>query len=393
MKTNILYKDSNIEWLGKIPSHWNLVPLKRLVRIKNGKDYKEYLDSEDYPVIGSGGIFTFCSQYLYDGEALLLGRKGTVDKPLYVNGKFWTVDTMFYAIPKVVVNVKYLYYQALTIPFERYMTSTALPSMTQTDLGNHVFCVPTLIEQEAIVAYLDKKCNRIDSLIEKLRQEICLLNEIRQTTIADAVTQGINKNRKFVESGIDWIGRVPEKWKKCRFKDFLLLQNQKSNSCNKIGLENIEGKTGKFIDTDTEYEGDGILFDCGDIVYGKLRPYLQKVWLSSFRGNAVGDFFVFKTKENCYNKYIHYLMLSEGFTSVCNGSTNGAKMPRVSSAFILSLNYYLPPLKEQYDIVTYLDLYCQKNDLVVSDCKSKISLLEELKKSIIKESVTGKTTC
>ena len=158
-------------------------------------------------------------------------------------------------------------------------------------------------------------------------------------------------------------------------------------------MKNLKVKLRKFIDTDTEYEGDGILFDCGDIVYGKLRPYLQKVWLSSFRGNAVGDFFVFKTKENCYNKYIHYLMLSEGFTSVCNGSTNGAKMPRVSSAFILSLNYYLPPLKEQYDIVTYLDLYCQKNDLVVSDCKSKISLLEELKKSIIKESVTGKTTC
>lgn len=89
------YKDSGIEWIGKIPSHWGIIPLKRIMQIRNGQDYKLYTDNDRYPVIGSGGCFAYCSRFLYDGEALLLGRKGTIDKPLYIKGRFWVVDTMF----------------------------------------------------------------------------------------------------------------------------------------------------------------------------------------------------------------------------------------------------------------------------------------------------------
>lgn len=186
--SDVPLKDSGVEWIGKIPSHWDIIPLKRIMQIRNGQDYKLYTDVDRYPVIGSGGCFTYCSKYLYDGEALLLGRKGTIDKPLYIKDRFWVVDTMFYAVPKILLSVKYCYYQALTIPFDKYSTSTALPSMTQTDLGYHIFCLPPFVEQQAIATYLDRRCSEIDKAIATQQKRIALLQELKQSIITEVIT-------------------------------------------------------------------------------------------------------------------------------------------------------------------------------------------------------------
>lgn len=130
---------------------------------------------------------------------------------------------------------------------------------------------------------------------------------------------------EYKVSGVKWLGKVPKHWEICRFKDFISLQTQTSLSENKIGLENIECATGKFIETNSEFEGNGIAFDVGDVIYGKLRPYLKKVWLSTFNGNAVGDFFVFRAKNTNSASYIRYVMLSDGFTKEADGSTFGTK--------------------------------------------------------------------
>lgn len=106
-----------MEWL-EIPSDWNVAPLKFLARIKNGQDYKEVEAEDGYPVIGSGGQFNkHANKYTYDKESVLLSRKGTIDKPLYVNQPFWTVDTMYYTEINKEVPPKFLYYLALTIQF------------------------------------------------------------------------------------------------------------------------------------------------------------------------------------------------------------------------------------------------------------------------------------
>ena len=84
----------------------------------------------------------------------------------------------------------------------------------------------------------------------------------------------------YKDSGVEWIGKIPSHWESCRFKNFVSLVTTSSNDSCKIGLENIESKTGKFIASDTVFEGNGIAFDVDDIVYGKLRPYLQKVWMA-----------------------------------------------------------------------------------------------------------------
>jgi len=91
------YKDSGIVWLGEVPEHWDVAPFKRMVSLQNGSDHKQIECEDGYPVIGSGGPFASASEFMHDGESVLLGRKGTIDKPLYVTGRFWTVDTMYWS--------------------------------------------------------------------------------------------------------------------------------------------------------------------------------------------------------------------------------------------------------------------------------------------------------
>lgn len=187
LNPDVKMKDSGVEWIGEIPEGWNCLPMKRGLTINNGKDYKNIQTESGYPVIGSGGQFAFASEFLYDGEAVLLGRKGTIDKPMYINGKFWTVDTMFYAVPNEGICCKYMFYQAQTIPFGLYSTNTALPSMTQTDLAGNPMCFPPLQEQQTIADYLDEKTTKIDSAIFALEAQRNDLNALKQSIISEAV--------------------------------------------------------------------------------------------------------------------------------------------------------------------------------------------------------------
>lgn len=181
-------KDTEIPWIGKIPSEWEIQPFKRNATIYNGCDYKHIQAEEGYPVIGSGGTFAYATDYMYDGEAVLLGRKGTIDKPLYVNGKFWTVDTMFYAVPNKNCCAKYLYYQSINFPFDFYSSSTALPSMKASDLANNLIVVPPIEEQEEIANFLDEKCDEIQNLISIKEKEIQILKEYQKSLIYEYST-------------------------------------------------------------------------------------------------------------------------------------------------------------------------------------------------------------
>lgn len=198
----------------------------------------------------------------------------------------------------------------------------------------------------------------------------------------------MKRYNKYKDSGIAWLGLIPEHWEVRKLKRILSLVTERGVSPKKLALENIESYTGRYLPTDSIFDGDGVQVHVGDIVYGKLRPYLCKVWLASFACNAIGDFYVFRCNYECSNQFVSYLFRSTSFTGICNASTYGAKMPRVSSDFMLSMSLPLPPLPEQEAIVSYLDRKISEMDCFISNQETQISYLKELKQATIAKAVT-----
>ncbi|MGY0425946.1 MAG: restriction endonuclease subunit S [Polaribacter sp.] len=185
-------KSSGIEWLGEIPEHWEVRKLKFLAKILNGKDCDKK-DSGKYPVYGSGGIFGWNDDFLYDKPSVLLGRKGTIDKPQYVTAPFWSVDTAFYTkINEKIVAPLYFYFLCCNIPFGFYSSKTALPSMTQTDLYEAKFAIPSKEEQEKNINFITIEIQKIDKTISTIEKEIDLVEEYKTALIAEAVTGKID---------------------------------------------------------------------------------------------------------------------------------------------------------------------------------------------------------
>lgn len=173
----------------QMPKECDGIPLQYLVRFCNGKDSSSVQSVDgDVPVYGSGGIFAAATAHLYDGESVLFGRKGTLDKPLHVQGRFWTIDTMFYTELGPQVHGKWLYYWATTIPYENFATSTAQPSMTSAVLGRLQVPALPLHEQKHLADVLDQETAKIDSMIMDAEKLKTLLLERRSVLIDDVVT-------------------------------------------------------------------------------------------------------------------------------------------------------------------------------------------------------------
>lgn len=383
MKKYENYKDSGLEWLGMVPEHWEILPFKRGVSINNGRDYKHVQSEDGYPVIGSGGQFAFASDYLYDGEVILLGRKGTIDKPRYFNGKFWTVDTMFYAIPNQKCIAKYMYYQALTIPFSLYSTDTALPSMTQTDLGNHLMCFPPTFEQRAIVSYIDHKVGKIDALISEKEKMVEDLKAYRSSLITETVTKGLNKDVKMKDSGVEWIGKMPQNWKLLKLKRIVNLKSGTSLTSDRIldeGKYQVFGGNGPrgYIDDYTN-EGNFVLIGrqgalCGNINY------------------ANGKFWATEHAIICYPlKKIDTIWLGETLRAMnLNQYSISAAQPGLAVERINELLIPTPSISEQKEISSYLKLKITQIESAISEQEHQLSDLKSYKSSLITEAVTGK---
>lgn len=393
MKTYEKYKDSGIEFIGDIPQHWEVKKLKYFTFIGNGKDHKGVWDKNGkYPILGTGGKFGNSSTFLYDKPSVILGRKGTIDNPFYIAEPFWAVDTVYFTIAKESTDTKYLFYLSKTINFELYKYGSAVPSMNQETLKEIYFSTPpSKTEQIAIANYLDRKTADLDQLIAEKEQLIKLYQEEKTAIINQAVTKGIHPDVVLKDSGIEWLGDIPVHWEVKKLKYFFDLITSKTNKeLKKIGLENIESKTGKFKSTKTEFAGDGVHFMINDILFGKLRPYLAKVWLATFEGKAVGDFYSFRVKKEVIPSFAKFRILDESFINVTNSSSYGSKMPRVSWEFIANLFIAFPPLEEQTQIVAYIEQESKRIDKKIKKAEKYINLLTEYRTALISEVVTGK---
>lgn len=183
------YKDSGVEWIGEIPSGWDKIKAKYVIKITNGSDPTTL--TGDTPVYGSGAeSFKTCVEYK-EGPTVLIGRKGaTLHIPHHIEGKYWNVDTAFDTHIKDLdkFNLKFYYYCATSFDYKFYLTATTLPSMTQMNYGNMFVPFPTLNEQKNIVGYLDTECKMIDESIKKKQQIIEKLTEYKKSLIYECVT-------------------------------------------------------------------------------------------------------------------------------------------------------------------------------------------------------------
>ena len=416
MKKYDEYKESGFGWIGEVPSLWNNLRLRFVCEFRNGytpsKANPEFWEDGSIPwyrmedIRETGRKLNEAKQYitkeavkgggLFEAGSFILATTATIGEHAVLivdslaNQRFTNLKIRK-SLEATLLRDYFYYYLFVIDDYCKATTKTStFPAVSMELLKNCHVVFPSPEQQQNIVDYLDKKCGEIDRVISAQQKRIALLQELKQSAITHVVTKGLNPNVEMKDSGVEWIGEVPKHWEVCRFKDFISLKTDASISDVKIGLENIESKSGKFIETSTEFEGNGVAFAKADVVYGKLRPYLQKVWLAEFDGNAVGDFFVFRAKRNSTPSFIKYLLLSDGFTKEADGSTVGAKMPRVSSNFILTMHYCLPTKGEQHAIATYLDKKCASIDSSISKAQHQVALLQEYKQSLITEVVTGK---
>lgn len=187
---NVPMKDSGINWIGKIPTVWETIRVKRCLKITNGENP---LTKGNIPVFGSGTeSFKTCGEYK-EPPAVLLGRKGSINNPNYINIRYWNVDTAFDVKPKCTnLKLKYFYYCSICFDYDFYITRTAIPSITQTDYGNMLIPYPSMVEQESIMRFLDDFCDKINSLINSINSKITLLVEYRTRLVSDVVTGQID---------------------------------------------------------------------------------------------------------------------------------------------------------------------------------------------------------
>lgn len=401
------YKNSGVEWLGDVPKHWAICRLKNLATIKNGQDYKSVQVEDGYPVMGSGGQFTFASKYMYDKPSVLLGRKGTIDKPLYINKPFWTVDTMYYTELNEGFDAKYLYYLALTIQFSRYSTNTALPSMTQEHLSNYKFVVPKIeSERNKITEFLDHETAKIDNLIEKQQQLIELLKEKRQAVISHAVTKGLNPDVPMKDSGVEWLGEVPEHWLCTKIKHIALLTPKKSaasfkpnDECTFIPMDKL--KRNSLVTDESKFIREVIngytYFEENDLLLAKVTPCFENKNIAVASGlvNRVGfgstEIYVLRPTKKVRVNYLLYRLQEDNFIRAATGAMTGAGgLKRVPSDFLLNYPIAIPPKSEMDAIVDYLGEQEARYDLVEKNATNAVQLLQERRTALISAAVTGK---
>ena len=197
------------------------------------------------------------------------------------------------------------------------------------------------------------------------------------------------RHAKYRDSGVEWLGQIPSHWRLQPLKRHARQLTEKTDRRQQpVALENIESWTGRFIPTESEFEGEGVAFDSGDILFGKLRPYLAKALVAQSFGEAVGDFIVMRLTDQAFSPFVAYQLRSREVVSIVDGSTFGSKMPRASWDFVGALPLPLPPCDEQVAITAFLDAETAKIDSLVEEQRRLIELLKEKRQAVISQAVT-----
>ncbi|HAT4351029.1 restriction endonuclease subunit S [Clostridium perfringens] len=198
--------------LGEIPSGWKVNKLKNILEVCYGKSQKE-VETENgiYKILGTGGVIGYTNEYLWNKPSVLIGRKGTIDKPMYIEEPFWTVDTLFYTKINNENNVKWIYYYLNNIDLKKYNEATGVPSLSVNNLNNIKVITPSLKEQEKIAEIL----STVDEQIENTEKLIQKNEDLKKGLMQQLLTKGIG-HTEFKKTEL---GDIPKEWEVKRFKD------------------------------------------------------------------------------------------------------------------------------------------------------------------------------
>ena len=254
---------------------------------------------------------------------------------------------------------------------------------------------PPLPEQQRIAAYLDASCAAIDAAAAAKRRQLKILDALRKTIIHNATTKGINSHAKNKQLRSEMFDSIPAHWNVDRFKDVALLRNEKTDQASEaedyLELEDMESGTGQILSrrNTLEVESAVTLFEKGDILFGKLRPYLQKYYEAEFDGKCTGEILAFKPIR-IRGRFLFYCIASPWFINRCNILAYGAKMPRINwPTQLAQFDLPLPPIEEQDAICAFLDSKLDKIKDIRRGIENQIATLTAYRKSLIHECVTG----
>ena len=391
------YKDSGVEWLGEVPAHWEVRRLKRLINISSGFAPPLSFDKYEgkYPVYGSNGIIGHCDRYLIAHRAIVIGRVGASGTVHVVPERSWVSDNALIVRIVCPTQLLWLRYILQAANLGEHAAKNAQPIITATFVGNQSLAVPPLPEQTAIAAFLDRETAKIDALVAKKERLIELLREKRAALISHAVTKGLDPDAPLKDSGVEWLGEAPAHWEVKRLKHCTLLCVDKIDfkpvDQTYIGLENIESWTGRLFLQDQPENVDSSVgqFEAGDVLFGKLRPYLAKAARPDFSGVSTGELVVLRPIGYSQD-YLFYFLLNKSYIRWVDTLAYGTKMPRVSPSQVWNSMVPCPPLPEQTAIAAFLDRETAKIDALVAKIKEAIARLKEYRVALVSAAVTGK---
>ena len=412
-------KPSGVEWIGDIPQEWEVLPHKYVMR-KN-KNICEHYNGEDIISLTMNGVIirdlnaggkmpsTFDGYQYVDPEDLLLCLFDIDVTPRCVGlVKNYGITSPAYSRFKMFSGYFNSYYNYLLRMIDDrkvfvHLSKNLRSSLTENDFGSILTIAPPLPEQQRIAEFLDRKCAEIDSIIAKTKATIEEYKALKQAVITQAVTKGIRPDRPMKDSGVEWIGDIPQEWSKDKvFRVF-----------STIG----SGTTPKSSD-ESKYEGNINWIQSGDIngrilsevknrlsieaidKYSALRIYTSPFIVIAMYGASIGNISISKI-DSCVNQACCVLAepkinINYAFQSIKAAKNYlitkavGGGQPNISQDIVKSLWLPIPPLLEQQEIADYLDRKCAEIDRLIAAKEQLLTELESYKKSVIYEYVTGK---
>lgn len=417
-------KDSGVEWIGEIPREWEIRKIKYVAQL-NPKIDTEYLEETSEVTFTpmekiKNGYFinnknfwgNNNSSYTNYSENDIVMAKVT---PCFENGNIAIMKNLYNGIgfgsselfvfrSKKNIRKEYLFYFLRNEMFKKLgkmsMTGAGgLKRVSSEFILNFKITIPPLEEQEKIANYLDKKISNIDLIIEKTKVTIEDYKKYKQSIITETVTQGLNSNVEMKDSGIEWIGKIPKHWKISPIKYILKWKSEKNYSNEMVlSLYRDYGIVPKDSRDDnhnvtSEDTASYKFVEVGDFVINKMKAWQGSMAVSDYQGIVSPAYHVCSFKTNELNKkYFHYLLRNQLYLPEFRRLSTGLRIGQWDLGFedFKQLPYLFPPLEEQNQIVEYIDKKISEIDALITKKEALIKELEEYKKSLIYECVTGK---